>query len=187
MEFLFFNSPCACFNLWLHIRKDWYFQASGFGIRSDNVGQCSIKVNLPANKLLFLFPVLAPTHSYIYPHLNDLSHSHPPLYAESNLLNMSHKWNGENETRLLLILLAHYSKTGPGPAWTQVAALMGEGYTAGGVGQHFTKKLAKREAFLSAKVAFGGLPPATGTPTGTKRKRAAIEGVKVEAEDEVSE
>ena len=64
---------------------------------------------------------------------------------------MSTKWTPEKESHLLLILLAHYSKPGNGPNWDIVAQLMGEGYTAGGVGQQYTKKMVKREAFVRAK------------------------------------
>jgi hypothetical protein len=65
------------------------------------------------------------------------------------------KWTPDNESRLLLILLAHYSKPGGGPNWDAVAKLMGEEYTAGGVSQHYTKKMVKREAFVEAKESFG--------------------------------
>ena len=67
---------------------------------------------------------------------------------------MPEKWNSVNETKLLLTLLAHYSRGQGSPRWDEVAALMGEGFTAGAVSQHYMKKLMKREPFVAAKTAF---------------------------------
>lgn len=86
------------------------------------------------------------------------------------------KWSPDNENKLLLILVAHYSKTGGAPLWETVANLMGEEFTADAIRQHYTKKLVKKEAFVEAKEVFNGSSPSSPK----KRKR---ETVKIEAEN----
>ena len=87
----------------------------------------------------------------------------------------SAKWTPDNESRLLLILLAHYSKPGCGPNWDSVAKLMGDEYTAGGVSQHYTKKMVKREAFVEAKASFGnGTPVGKPSPPSSPSKKRKI-------------
>ena len=106
------------------------------------------------------------------------------------MVNMS-RWTPENESKLLLILLAHYSNPRNGPNWESVAKLMGDEYTAGSVSQHFTKKLAKREPFMEAKKAFGkggdgasnGLGSAPSTPS-KKRKAVDQEDIDVKPKKE---
>lgn len=89
----------------------------------------------------------------------------------------------------MLILLAHYSKPGGGPNWDTVAQLMGDGYTAGGVSQQYTKKMVKRDAFVEAKNVFGnggneGTGSTGGSP-GKKRKVADMIAKKEKEEDEM--
>jgi hypothetical protein len=99
---------------------------------------------------------------------------------------MSSKWTPEKEGKLMLILLAHYSKPGNGPNWDTVAQLMGEEYTASAVGQHYTKKMVKRETFVEAKQVFGnagkdGGSTSGGSP-GKKRKVSDVIAKKEEGE-----
>jgi hypothetical protein len=84
---------------------------------------------------------------------------------------MSYKWTPDNENKLLLILVAHYSKTGGAPHWETVASLMGEEFTANAICQHYTKKLVKRDVFVEAKEVFNG----SSLSSPKKRKRETVE------------
>jgi hypothetical protein len=70
------------------------------------------------------------------------------------------KWTPDNETKLLLIMVAHYyTPRNASIRWEAVAALMGDNFTAGGVSQRFSKNLAKKEVFVEAKKVFGRWDP----------------------------
>jgi hypothetical protein len=104
-----------------------------------------------------------------------------------NSKGASAKWTSDNETRLLLILLAHYSKPGGGPNWDSVAKLMGDEYTAGGVSQHYTKKMVKRSPFVEAKASFGNgtAVSKSSSPSSPSKKRKIGDVVaKIENQEE---
>jgi hypothetical protein len=94
------------------------------------------------------------------------------------------KWTPEKETKLMLILLAHYSKPGTGPNWDAVAQLMGEGYTAGGISQQYTKKMVKRDIFVEAQKAFGMNGQRGSGSLGSPGKKRKIVEVEVEKKEE---
>ena len=99
---------------------------------------------------------------------------------------MSNRWDPEAEQKLMLTILAFYWKPGGGPNWDVVADLMGDGYSASSVSQHYTKKMVKRDAFTEATEKFsstsagatrgGGASSAPGTPS-KKRKSGLVEAV----------
>lgn len=101
------------------------------------------------------------------------------------------KWTLENENKLMLILLAHYSKPGGGPNWGEVAALMGNEFTAGGVSQKWSKQILKRDVFANAKAVFEtsgrngtAKPYHTSPPKKRKLENVSTELIKSECQDQ---
>ena len=96
------------------------------------------------------------------------------------------RWSSENETRLLLILLASYRQPGKASNWDKIASLMGDGYSASAVSQKFTKQIVKRDIYVQAQAAFsnsareGGRVRGSGVVSPKKRKADEVEEVKIE-------
>jgi hypothetical protein len=96
-------------------------------------------------------------------------------------------WTSEDSAKLLSILLAFFYASGKGPSWDQVAEIMGPEFTGSAVSQHFTKTLAKKETYITARQRFGrevaGARRRSAPSTPSKKRKVAEVEVKVKKQE----